>query len=128
LYRVERRTMGQAKTVAEYINGLDDWRGEAVSILHRLVKEAAPDAKESIKWARPVYEESGPLCYIMAFKNHVNLGFWRGVDLPDDAGILEGSGEKMRHVKVSGLDDIQEDVLGDLIRAALALNRSTGGS
>jgi hypothetical protein len=123
---VERRAMAKPKTVAEYVDGLDDWRGEAVSRLRRLVLEAAPDAKESIKWARPVYEVNGPLCYIMAFKNHVNLGFSRGVDLVDEAGILQGSGKKMRHVKVTGVEHIREDVLRSLIQAAVALNRSEG--
>jgi hypothetical protein len=118
--------MAKARTAAEYAAGLGDWRGEVVLALRDLVLEVAPDAKESIKWARPVYEASGPLCYIMAFKDHVNFGFWRGVDLPDEAGILEGTGEKMRHVKLTGLDDIREDIFRDLIRAALALNRTEG--
>jgi hypothetical protein len=125
---VEKRAMAKPETVADYVDGLDDWRGEAVSTLRRLIMEAAPDAEESIKWARPVYEYNGPLCYIMAFKNHVNLGFSRGVDLPDEAGVLEGSGKQMRHVKVTSIADITEDVLKDLIRAAVALNRSAGGS
>ena len=114
--------MGKASTLAEYVDGLGDWRAEAVLTLHRLVKEVAPDAKESIKWARPVYEVNGPLCYIIAFKNHVNLGFSRGVDLPDEAGILEGSGKQMRHIKVKGIEAIDEDTVKDLIRAAVALN------
>jgi hypothetical protein len=112
----------KAKTVAEYVDGLDDWRSEVVSTLHRLVLEAAPGAEVSIKWARPVYEYNGPLCYIMAFENHVNLGFSHGVDLPDGAGILEGSGKQMRHVKVTGVEDILEGELKGLIRAAVALN------
>jgi hypothetical protein len=119
-------TMAQAKTVAEYAAGLGDWRSDVVLALRDLVREAAPEAKEAIKWAQPVYEENGPFCYIRAFKNHVNFGFWRGVDLPDEAGILEGSGEKMRHVRVTGLEDIREDVFQDLVRAAVALNHSKG--
>jgi hypothetical protein len=116
----------KARTVAEYAAGLGDWRAEVVLALSDLVREAAPEAKESIKWAQPVYEQNGPFCYIKAFKNHVNFGFWRGVDLPDDAGILEGSGKKMRHVKLTGLEDIREDVFRDLVRAAVALNQSKG--
>jgi hypothetical protein len=118
--------MAKAKTVAEYAAGLGDWRSDVVLALRGLVREAAPEAKESIKWAQPVYEENGPFCYIRAFKNHVNFGFWRGVDLPNEAGILEGSGEKMRHVRVTGLEDIREDVFQDLVRAAVALNHSKG--
>jgi hypothetical protein len=115
-------TMAKARTVAEYIDELDEWQAEVVSTLRRLVLEAVPDAQESIKWARPVYEFNGPLCYIVAFKNHVNLGFSRGVDLPDDVGLLEGSGKQMRHVKVTGIEDIDEDILQGLIQAAVALN------
>ena len=116
--------MASAKSVAEYIDELDGWRAEAVSALRRLVIEAAPHAEESFKWARPVYEHNGPLCYIMAHKNHVNLGFSRGVDLPDNADILEGSGKQMRHVKVTSVEDIDEEVLRGLIQAAAALNDS----
>jgi hypothetical protein len=118
--------MAKAKTVAEYAAGLGDWRGEVVLAVRELVLGAAPEAKESIKWAQPVYEDNGPFCYIRAFKNHVNFGFWRGVDLTDEAGVLEGSGEKMRHVKLTGLGDIREDVFQDLVREAVALNRTKG--
>jgi hypothetical protein len=118
--------MAEAKTVDEYAAGLGDWRGEVVLAVRGLVREAAPEARESIKWAQPVFEDNGPCCYIKAFRNHVNFGFWRGVDLSDETGILVGSGEKMRHVKLTGLEDIQEDVFQDLVREAVALNRAKG--
>jgi hypothetical protein len=118
--------MATARTVAEYAAGLGGWRSEVVLALRNLVREAAPEAKESIKWAQPVYELNGPFCYIRAFKNHVNFGFWRGVELPDPEGILTGSGEKMRHVKLTGLEDIREDVFRVLVRDAVMLNRSKG--
>ncbi len=66
-----------------------------------IVQKAAPEASESIKWAQPVYESNGPFAYIKAFKNAVNFGFWRGVDLDDPQGLLAGDGDKMRHVKLS---------------------------
>ena len=70
--------MAKQKTIDEYVDGLGGWRGEVVSSLRRLVLDAAPDAAESIKWAQPVYEDNGPFCYIKAFDNQVNFGFWRG--------------------------------------------------
>ena len=118
--------MAKARTVAEYAAGFGDWRAEVVLALRDLVREVAPEAKESIKWAQPVFEDNGPFCYIRAFKNHVNFGFWRGVDLPDEAGVLEGSGEKMRHVKLTGIEDIRKEVFQDLVRAAVAQNLSKG--
>ncbi|MGD2148176.1 MAG: DUF1801 domain-containing protein [Anaerolineae bacterium] len=118
--------MAKAKTVDEYVAGLGDWRSEVVKALVELARAAAPGANESIKWAQPVFEDNGPFLYIKAFKNHVNFGFWRGVDLSDETGILEGTGDKMRHVRVAGLEDIQEDVFADMVREAVALNRSKG--
>ena len=114
------------KTVDGYVNGLEGWQAEVVSMLRQLILDAAPDAAESIKWSQPVYEDNGPFCYIKAFKNHVNFGFWRGAELPDPEGILEGSGSKMRHVKISGTDDIRKKAFQDLVRSAVQLNRSLG--
>ena len=84
------------------------------------------EAKESIKWAQPVYEISGPFCYMKAFKASVNFGFWRGVDIEDSAGRLEGSGEKMRHVKLTSADDIDSDLFTDYIKQAIKLNLEKG--
>lgn len=118
--------MAKPKTVDDYITGLGGWRAEVVSTVRDLIREAAPEAKESIKWAQPVYEDNGPFSYVKAFKDYVNFGFWRGADLRDERKILEGSGEKMRHVKLTGMEDIEEDALRDLVRQAVALNRSKG--
>jgi hypothetical protein len=41
-----------------------------------------------------------PFAYVNAFKAHVNVGFFQGADLPDPAGLLEGNGKRMRHVKL----------------------------
>jgi hypothetical protein len=115
-----------AKTVDEYIAGLDDWQGDVVSGLREIVLSAAPQAAEKIKWAQPVYEEKGPFSFIKAFKNHVNFGFWRGVQLPDPEGLLEGSGEKMRHIKVRGLEDIKREPFEAFVREAVKLNIELG--
>ena len=81
------------KTVDAYIASLEAWQAEIVSGVRQIVLKAAPEAKEAIKWAQPIYSSNGPFAYIKAFKNSVNFGFWRGVDLADPQGILEGSGE-----------------------------------
>ena len=120
--------MDDVKAVEAYIASLDDWRGEVVSEVRDLILEVDPEAEESIKWSRPVYEDNGPLAYIVAFKNHVNLGFSRGVALTDEAGVLEGTGKEMRHVKLTDPDDVQPDVLRGLLREAVVLNRSEADS
>jgi hypothetical protein len=114
------------KTIDGYIAQLEGWQAEVVSRVRAIVRAAAPEAKESIKWAQPVYERNGPFCYVKAFKNSVNFGFWHGVDLDDPQGVLQGSGAKMRHVKLAGIDDVDEGILADLIRQAVQLNLEKG--
>ncbi len=114
------------KTVDSYIAGLPAWQAEIVAAVRKIILDTAPEAKESIKWAQPVYESGGPFAYMKAFKNAVNFGFWRGVDLKDEKGLLQGSGEKMRHVKLTNLEDIQPQVFADFIRQALVLNMEKG--
>ena len=115
-----------AKSVEEYIATLEDWKGEIVMVLREIILEVSPEIKESIKWAQPVYESNGPFSYIKAFKNAVNFGFWRGVDIKDPQGILQGSGEKMRHVKITKSDDIDPKVFDDFVRQAIRLNEKLG--
>lgn len=113
-------------TVDAYIAQLEGWQGEIVSELRNIVLAAVPEAEEAIKWAQPVYSVNGPFAYIKAFKNSVNFGFWRGVDIDDPGGLLQGSGEKMRHVKIVSLDDIDEPAFIDFAQQAVKLNLTKG--
>jgi hypothetical protein len=119
-------TADDKKTVDGYIHGLSGWQAEVVAAIRKLVREAAPEAKESIKWAQPVYESNGPFCFIRAFKSHVNFGFWRGAEIPDPHGLLQGEGEKMKHVKLTSLQDLAPQAFQDLVRAAVRLNQTKG--
>lgn len=114
------------KTVDGYIAGLETWQAEIASLVRGIILKAAPEVKESIKWAQPVYESNGPFAYMKAFKNAVNFGFWRGVDLDDPKGLLEGSGDKMRHIKLASLDDIDEAIFTAFVKQAVELNQQKG--
>ncbi|HEX6996108.1 MAG TPA: DUF1801 domain-containing protein [Gammaproteobacteria bacterium] len=57
-------------------------------------------------------------CYVNAFTSHVNVGFFRGAELPDPAALLEGTGRLMRHVKLRPDRDVDADALTALIEAA----------
>jgi hypothetical protein len=113
-------------TIEEYIEGLGDWRGEVVRAVDALVRKAAPDASASIKWAQPVYEQDGPFAYVKAFGSSVNFGFWRGTDLSDPDGRLEGTGDRMRHVKVISPDDVDAKRFSAWVKEAVALNTEKG--
>lgn len=128
---VRRAPMGpsaraRGMTVEAYIASFKDWRGETVSALRQLIREAAPDATESIKWGQPVFELSGPFAHIKAFKSHVNFGFWRGAELVDPKGFLKGTGSRMRHVELRSLADIDAPILQSMVRTAVALNHAKG--
>lgn len=65
-----------------------------------------------------------PFGYVAAFRDHVNVGFFYGAELDDPAGLLEGNGKRMRHVKVRPGADLDSAALGGLIDAAYADIRS----
>jgi hypothetical protein len=113
-------------TVDAYIESLPTEQAKIVSALRKVILKAAPEATESFKWAQPVYESGGPFCYIKAFKSSVNFGFWRGVDLDDPDGRLEGSGHKMRHVKIEELSQIEEKAFAAYVKQAVQLNAAMG--
>ena len=62
--------------------------------------------------------EDAPFAYVNTFKAHVNVGFFRGAMLDDPAGLLEGSGKRMRHVKLMPGRDSNTAALRDLVDAA----------
>lgn len=57
-------------------------------------------------------------CYLAPQKNHVNLGFMYGANLPDPEGLLEGTGNLMRHVKIKTREDVERPAIRNLIEAA----------
>lgn len=115
-----------AKTVDEYIERLGDWRGEIVGELRELVTSTIPKAEESIKWGQPVYELNGPFCFIKAFRNQVNFGFWRGDQVADPKKLLEKSVDRMRHVKLTDIAQIQKPQFRELLKSAVKLNKELG--
>ncbi len=56
--------------------------------------------------------------YIMPHTKWVNLGFYRGAHLADPDSLLEGTGAKMRHIKITSVDGCERAAVRDLIRAA----------
>jgi hypothetical protein len=99
---------------------------ELADRLRRMVKEAAPRASEAIKWGMPVFEYKGMLCYIAGNAGndgYVRLGFYKqGVYLSDPDGLLEGTGEAMRHVKIRSLKDIRSGLISAWVKRAVEIN------
>jgi|ERR1019366_1624399 hypothetical protein len=62
--------------------------------------------------------------YIGVQKSHVNLGFYYGTSLPDTDGLLEGTGKKLRHLKIRSLDFAESSTVRALLKAAIAERRA----
>jgi hypothetical protein len=125
----KRGTEVAEKTVDAYIAALDPERAAIATRLRDIVRAAAPGARESIKWAQPVYESNGPFVAMKAFPRWVTLTFWRGAAIhesDDPDGLLAGEGDRMRHARFASLDQIGEAALADLVRAAVELNAALG--
>jgi hypothetical protein len=114
------------RTVDAYVAALPPQQREVAQALREIVGGTAPDAKESIKWAQPVYEDHGPFAYFKAHRQHVTFGFWRGVEVDAGRGILETGGSKMAHVRLRTVADLDRKLLADFVKRAVELNREKG--
>lgn len=85
------------------------------------MRSQGPDVHELLHDGHPTACVGGiALGYVNAFTNHVNVGFFLGSALGDPAGVLEGTGRFMRHVKVRPGDTDKDTALEDLIGRAYA--------
>lgn len=124
--RATRSTRTADGALEAYLAKLRGWQREAVVRITARVLAVGPGVACSIKWAQPVFELEGPLAYVRPAARHVTLGFWRGVELQCPQGLLEGAGERMRHVKVASLEALAAFELEELVRQAVRLNRAHG--
>ncbi|NBB15303.1 DUF1801 domain-containing protein [Caulobacter sp. SLTY] len=83
------------------------------------LRAADPDARELIHDGRPTAcAGDAAFAYVDAFSGHAAIGFFQGAGLPDPAGLLEGAGKQMRHVKLRWGEAVNEAALRTLILAA----------
>jgi hypothetical protein len=109
------------------IEELGDWRGETLSRLRTLVHEADPEVVEEWKWRGvPVWSHAGIICTGETYKSVVKMTFAKGASLEDPSGLFNASleGNTRRAIDFHEGDEVDEDALKALIRAAVALNTS----
>jgi len=83
------------------------------------MRQCGDDVRELMHDGCPVAcVEDAPFGYVNVFKAHVNVGFFHGAELEDPAGLLEGTGKHMRHVKLRPGREPDRASLGELIEAA----------
>jgi hypothetical protein len=109
-----------------------DWRGETLSRLRTLIRQADPEVVEEWKWVKPtsggtpVWYHDGGICTGEVYKSAVKLTFFKGASLQDPSGLFNSSleGKVRRAIDFHEGDKIDEKAFKTLIRAAVALNES----
>lgn len=109
------------------IQELGDWRGERLSRLRSLIKQADPKVIEEWKWQTPVWSHDGLICTGETYKKVVKMTFAKGASLDDPSGLFNSSmeGRVRRAIDFREGDKVNEKALKTLIRAAVALNTSS---
>lgn len=116
-----------AELIDARIKELGDWRGETLARVRDLVKQADPEVVEEWKWRGvPVWSHAGIICTGETYKSVVKMTFAKGASLEDPSGLFNASleGNTRRAIDLHEGDEIDEEALKALIRAAVALNTS----
>ena len=116
-----------SELIDERIEDLGDWRGEMLSRLRTLIKQADPQVTEEWKWNNPVWSHDGLICTGEAYKKVVKMTFAKGASIEDPKGLFNSSleGNVRRAIDIHEDDTVDEKALKALIRAAVALNKSS---
>jgi hypothetical protein len=122
-----QKSKSPSELIDARIEELGDWRGEMLGRLRTLVKEADPDVVEEWKWRGvPVWSHDGLICTGETYKKVVKMTFAKGAALEDRSGLFNSSleGNTRRAIDFHEGDQVDEEALKTLVRAAVALNRS----
>ena len=121
-----------SELIDERIAELGDWRGETLSRMRKLIKEADPDVVEEVKWVKPTnpgtptWSHDGIICTGETYKSVVKLTFAKGASLKDPAKLFNASleGNTRRAIDIHEGEKVAVGAFKPLIRAAVALNAS----
>ena len=111
----------------------DDWRSEQIAKVRSLILVAEPEAVEEAKWRKPskpdgvpTFSCAGLICTAETYADKVKLTFARGAALDDPAGLFNASLDAgtRRAIDLGEGDEIDEDAFVELVREAVAQNRS----
>src|SRR5216684_3679354 len=116
-----------SELISRRIADLGDWRGETLSRMRKLIKEADPDVVEEWKWmGTPVWSDHGIICTGESYKNAVKLTFAKGASLKDPTRLFNSSldGNVRRAIDIHEGEEVDETAFKALVRQVVALNGS----
>ena len=115
-----------SELISKRIAELGDWRGETLSRMRQLIKDADPDVVEEWKWGNPVWSLNGIICTGESYKNVVKLTFSKGASLKDPARLFNSSldGNVRRAIDIHEGEEVDESAFKALVRQAVALYSS----
>ena len=121
---VASRESSASELIAKRIAELEDWRGETLGRVRRLIREADPEVVEEWKWANPVWSHAGILCTGETYKKVVKLTFAQGAHLQDPSGLFNSSleGNLRRAIDLHEGEAIDTSAFRALVRRAVAFN------
>jgi hypothetical protein len=128
---VSQKSESPSALIDARIKELGDWRGEMLSKLRALIREADPEVVEEWKWRGvPVWSHNGLICTGETYKSVVKMTFAKGASLKDPSPLFNSSldGNTRRAIDIREGEKIDEKALKTLIRAAVALNTSKAKS
>ena len=124
-----KRAESPSELIDARIEDLGDWRGEMLSRIRALIREADPDVLEEWKWmGTPVWSHNGIVCTGETYKKVVKMTFAKGTSLKDPSRLFNSSldGNVRRAIDIHEGEEIDAGAFKALIRAAIALNASGG--
>jgi hypothetical protein len=127
-----REGQSASERIDKGIAELGDWRGETLSRMRKLIKQADPNVVEEVKWVKPTnpgtptWSHHGIICTGETYKSVVKLTFAKGASLKDPAKLFNSSlaGNTRRAIDIHEGEKVDAAAFKALIRAAVALNTS----
>ena len=117
-----------SQLIDEKIEELGDWRGQMLSKVRNLIRQVDPEAVEEWKWrGTPVWSHDGMICTGETYKEVVKMTFAKGASLNDPTHMFNSSldGNTRRAIDIHEGEAVDEEMLKELIRDAVALNKSS---
>ncbi len=113
----------KGETVEEWLDRLPTPQSTILAELRQLIFANAPHLTERIMWSAPWFVGKDHVIYLVCHSKYATFGVCKGAHLEDPDGLMEGTGKRMRHVKVTSFESIPKKKLVGLLKRAVEYDR-----